>query len=50
MKMILTMKGLTNNQSVQGYSRNSAPKLEKEDATASMATSNKTESAKINLK
>lgn len=39
---------LTNNQSVQGYSRNSAPKLEKEDATASMATSNKTESAKIN--
>lgn len=39
---------LTNNQSVQGYSRNSAPKLEKEDATASIATSTTTEPAKIN--
>lgn len=39
---------LTNNQSVQGYSRNSAPKLEKEDATASIAASNTTEPTKIN--
>ncbi|ANC22809.1 hypothetical protein WR52_29265 (plasmid) [Bacillus cereus] len=39
---------LTNNQSVQNYSRNSAPKLEKEGTTASIATSNTTESAKSN--
>lgn len=39
---------LTNGQSVQDYSRNSAPKLEKESTTASIATSNKTEPEKIN--
>lgn len=39
---------LTNNQSVQDYSRNSAPKLKKGDATASIATSTSTEPAKIN--
>jgi len=33
---------------VQNYSRNSAPKLEKEGTTASIATSNTTESAKSN--
>jgi hypothetical protein len=47
MTMILTVKvSLTNNQSVQDYSRNSAPKLEKEDATASIATSTTTERKK----
>ncbi len=39
---------LTNSQSVQDYSRNPAPKLKKESTTASIATSNKKEPAKIN--
>ncbi len=39
---------ITNNQPVQDYSRKSAPKLEKEDTTASTPTSNTTEHAKIN--
>lgn len=39
---------LKNNPPLQDYSRKSAPKLEKEDTTASISTSTRTELAKIN--